>query len=727
LRIRNVVAVIAVLGMCLLQTACGTSGSSGGGDPGGGVAPTITTQPKSQTVTAGQNVTFSVVATGTGSLSYQWQKNNSNISGGTAASYTFTAESSDNNATFRVVVSDSTGSTTSNTATLTVNAAAAKPTITTQPANLTVTAGQTATFTVVATATGQLTYQWQKGSTNPANISGATSATYTFTTASTDNGDVFRVVVSDSAGSTTSNTATLTVNTAQPPPPSSVSVLTYHNDNQRTGLNANETILTTSNVNQNTFGKLGFMAVDGLVDAEPLYVSNLTVAGAAHNVLFVATEHDSVYAFDADTFAQLWKVTVLGSGETSSDDRGCGQVEPEIGITSTPVIDLKAGTHGTIFVVAMSKNGATYFQRLHALDITNGAEQNGSPTTITATFPGIGANSSGGHVIFDPSQYKERSALLLLNGVIYTTWASHCDADPYTAWLMAYSESTFQQTSVLNITPNGTRGAFWGAGAGPSADTSGNFYVLSGNGTFDDTLDSNMLPVNADFGNGFLKISTANNTMAVADYFNMSDTDTETANDTDLGSGGSMVLPDLKDSSGNTWHLAVGAGKDGRIYVVNRDVMGKFNTSNDNAIYQELDNALPGGVWSTSAYFKNAVYYGPQGSNLRMFTISNAKLSTTPSSTSGNAFGYPGATPSISANGTSNGIVWAMLSGSTGVLYAFDATNLGTMLYNSNQAPNSRDQYSTNTNCKFVTPVIANGKVYVPTATGVVVFGLLGQ
>lgn len=709
--------------MCLLQTACGTSGSA---NSGGGAAPAITTQPKSQTATAGQSVTFSVVATGTGSLSYQWQKNNSNVSGGTTASYTFTAESSDNNATFRVMVTDSNGTTPSNTATLTVNATPVKPTITTQPANLTVTAGQAATFTVVATGTGQLTYQWQKGSTNPANISGATSATYTFTTASTDNGDVFRVVVSDSAGSATSNTATLTVNTTQPPP-SSVSVLTYHNDNQRTGLNASETILTTSNVNQSTFGKLGFMAVDGLVDAEPLYVSNLTVAGAAHNVLFVATEHDSVYAFDADTFAQLWKVTVLGSGETSSDDRGCNQVEPEIGITSTPVIDLKAGTHGTIFVVAMSKNGSAYFQRLHALDITNGAEQNGSPTTITATFPGIGANSSGGNVIFDPSKYKERSALLLLNGVIYTTWASHCDADPYTGWIMAYSESTFQQTSVLNITPNGTRGAFWGAGAGPSADTSGNFYVLSGNGTFDDTLDSNMFPVNADFGNGFIKISTTANTMAVADYFNMSDTDTETANDTDLGSGGSMVLPDLKDNSGNTWHLAVGAGKDGRIYVVNRDVMGKFNTSNDNAIYQELDNALPGGVWSTSAYFNNAVYYGPQGSNLLMFTISNAKLSTSPSSSSGNAFGYPGATPSISANGTLNGIVWAMLSGSTGVLYAFDATNLGTMLYNSNQAPNSRDQYSTNGNCKFVTPVIANGKVYVPTATGVVVFGLLGQ
>jgi hypothetical protein len=463
--------------------------------------------------------------------------------------------------------------------------------------------------------------------------------------------------------------------------------------------------------------------VDGLVDAEPLYVSNLTIAGSSHNVAFVATEHDSVYAFDADTFAQLWKVTVLGSGETSSDDRGCGQVEPEIGITSTPVIDLKAGAHGTIFVVAMSKNGGTYFQRLHALDLTTGAEESGSPTTVTATFPGTGENSSGGNVIFDPAQYKERSALLLLNGTIYTTWASHCDNDPYTAWIMAYSESTLKQTSVLNLTPNGGRGAFWGAGAGPSADSSGNFYVLSGNGTFDDTLNSSGFPINSDFGNGFLKISNTDNIVAVADYFQMFDTDSESGADTDLGSGGSFVLPDLKDNANNTWHLAVGAGKDGRIYVVNRDMMGKFNTSNDNAIYQELDGALPGGVWSTGAYFNNAVYFGPVGNPLEAFSISNAKLSTSPSSTSSNSFGYPGATPSISANGTSNGIVWAIENGSTGVLHAYEATSLATELYNSNQA-GGRDQFTTNSDCKFVTPMIANGQVFVPTNTGVVVFGI---
>jgi hypothetical protein len=257
------------------------------------------------------------------------------------------------------------------------------PSITAHPSNQTVTVGQTATFSVAATGTSPLTYQWQKGTSN---ISNATFSSYTTPPAtSADDGDAFRVIVTNSAGNATSNPATLTVN-SQPPPPSTANILTYHNDNARTGQNLGETTLTTANVNSTTFGRLGFLPVDGLVDAEPLYVSNLTVAGTSRNVVFVATEHDSVYAFDADTFAQLWKVTLLGIAETASDVRNCDQVAPEIGITSTPVIDLKAGTNGTIFVVAMSKKGSSYFQRLHALNLTTGAEQTGSPTTIQATF-----------------------------------------------------------------------------------------------------------------------------------------------------------------------------------------------------------------------------------------------------------------------------------------------------------------------------------------------------
>src|SRR3989475_10540327 len=360
-------------------------------------------------------------------------------------------------------------------------------------------------------------------------------------------------------------------------------VLTYHNDNARTGQNLNETLLTLSNVNSTNFGKLGFLSVDGKVDAQPLYVSNLTVAGSQHNVVFVVTEHDSVYAFDADTLAQLWKVTVLSSGETTSDDHKCGQVTPEIGITSTPVIDLSAGPNGTIFVVAMSKdNFGNYHQRLHALDVTTGAKLSGSPKEIQATYPTAG----GGTTTFAPGQYKERAGLLLLNGVIYTSWASHCDIAPYSRWDRGYGDSMLQQLNVFNFTPNGSEGSVWMSGAGPAADSLGNIYFLAANGTFDTTLSANGFPVNGDYGNAFIKLSTSGN-LSVADYFTMHNTVAESNVDQDLGSGGALVLPDLTDSLGHTLHLAVGAGKDAIIYIVNRDSMGKFNSTSDN-IYQEI-------------------------------------------------------------------------------------------------------------------------------------------
>jgi hypothetical protein len=221
-------------------------------------------------------------------------------------------------------------------------------------------------------------------------------------------------------------------------------------------------------------------------------------------------------------------------------------VTPEIGITSTPVIDLSAGSHGVIYMVGMSKDG-NYFQRLHALDITTGAEITGSPVTIQATYP-----NQSGQTTFDPKQYKERAALLLLNGVIYTTWASHCDDGPYTGWIMGYNETTLQQTTVLNVIPNGSDGAIWMAGDGPAADSLGNFYFLDANGTFDNTLDANGFPMNADYGNAFIKISSASNTLKVADYFTMHNTTSESNADQDLGSGGEILLPDLTDSVGNT-------------------------------------------------------------------------------------------------------------------------------------------------------------------------------
>jgi hypothetical protein len=589
------------------------------------------------------------------------------------------------------------------------------PAISSQPSTLTVTTGQTATFTVSATGTAPLAYQWYM---NTAAV-GTDSSTLTITqTPVSDNAAQIYVTISNTAGTITSNTVTLNVNSA--PPPSNVNVLTYHNDLARSGQNLNETILTPASLSSSSFGKIGFLSVDGLVDAEPLYASGLTVSGATHNVVLVVTENDSAYAFDADTFAQLWKVSVLGANETASDNRGCGQVTPEIGITSTPVIDLSAGSHGVIYMVGMSKDGnGNYFQRLHALDLTTGAEISGSPVTIQATYP-----NQSGTTTFDPKQYKERAALLLLNGVIYTTWASHCDDAPYTGWIMGYSETTLQQTTVFNVIPNGSEGAVWMAGDGPAADSLGNFYFLDANGTFDTTLDANGFPINSDYGNAFIKISTASSTLKVADYFTMHNTTSESDADQDLGSGGEILLPDLIDNIGNTWQLAVGAGKDGHIYVVNRNLMGKFNTNNDNAIYQEISsNGLGGGSYATPAYFNNAVYYGAVSDSLKAFSIVNAKLVAPAGSQSSSGFAYPGTTPGISANGTSAGIVWAVENqNGNGVLHAYDATNLGNELYNSIQAANGRDNFSDN---KFVTPMIANGKVYVGTPTGVAVFGSL--
>lgn len=500
--------------------------------------------------------------------------------------------------------------------------------------------------------------------------------------------------------------------------PGTARVLTYHNDVARTGQNLDEKVLTLHNVTPGQFGKVGFLNTDGLVDAEPLYVSNLDVGGQPHNVVFVATEHDSVYAFDADTSSQLWNVTVLSANETPSDDRGCAQVTPEIGITSTPVIHFN-GTGGIMYLVAMSKDrNGNYFQRLHALDVTSGAEIPGSPTTIEATYPNL-----KGHTTFDPKQYKERASLLLLNNIVYTSWASHCDNGEYTGWIIGYDANTMNQAEVLNLTPNGDDGAVWMSGAGPAADSEGNIYLLDANGTFDQQLNSSGFPVSGDFGNAFLKLSTVGRKLAVADYFNMHNTAAESGRDEDLGSGGALVLPDLQDVSGKTWQLAVGAGKDRRIYLVNRNSMGKYTPKKNAGIYQQINGALIGPVFSMPAYFNNTLYFGSVNDNLKAFTISNAKIVPEPTSKSTAHFAYPGTTPSISANGFSDAIVWAVEArgSDAGVLHAYDAKDLSHELYNSAQT-RGRDAFADN---KFITPMIANGRVFVGTLTGVMVFGLL--
>jgi hypothetical protein len=659
---------------------------------------------------------------------------------GTAATVTLTAATGTAVESGTVTFTGTSGSLT-HTASLALTVVAAPPaadfTLTLTPQSLTVSPGSGQTVQVTATAlngfTGTTTVMLSglpagvTSSPNPITLAPGATQTVTLTAANTAAAATGNVVFTGTSGSLT-HTAILALKVAA----AGTSVTTYHNDNARDGWNSSETVLTPQTVNATTFGKLRELPVDGKVDAQPLYVSSLSVAGQTHNVLITVTEHGSAYAFDADGGSQLWQVSTLGTNETTSDDHGCSQITPEIGITDTPVIDRGYGTNGAVFLVAMSKDTqGAYHQRLHALDLTTGAELAGSPSEIQAAYPGTGYGSSNGMQVFAPGQYAERVGLLLMNGQIYMAWTSHCDQDPYTGWLMAYSESTLQQTGVFNMTPNGPssphyangEGSVWMSGAGLGGDTQGNIFFLDANGTFDATLDGSGFPAQGDFGNSFMKISTSGNKLTAADYFATYNTQSESAADEDLGSGGSMLLPDLVDAGGTTRHLAVGAGKDTNIYVVDRDNMGKFNSSSNNSVYQEVPNGLGGGVFSAPAYFNNTVYYAAVGDHLKAFPVTQARLATTPAAQSANTFSFPGATPSISSNGTQNGIVWAIESqGAAGVLHAFDPTNLASELYDSNQAPGNRDHFSYN---KYVPPMIANGKVFVGTTNSVAVFGLL--
>jgi hypothetical protein len=503
-------------------------------------------------------------------------------------------------------------------------------------------------------------------------------------------------------------------------------VLTNHNNNMRTGWNPSETALNLKTVNFNTFGKLFMIATDGRVDAQPLYAPSVAIANKGmHNLLFVATENDTVYGFDADSGATLWKSSVLVTGEVPSDDRGCSQVTPKIGVTSTPVVDLAAGPHGTIYLVAMSKDSkSTYHQRLHALDISTGKEEFGGPVEIAAKYPGTGDNSENGFVVFDPKKYKDRAGLLLLNHVVYTTWASHCDDRPYTGWVLGYNENTLAQQYVLNVTPNGSGGAIWGAAAGPAADSNGNIFFLDANGTFDPTLNSSGFPVDGDYGNGILKLSIKKGQLTVSDYFNMFNTVSESDADEDLGSGGGMVIPNFKDGNGVMHQLVVGAGKDRNIYLANRMKMGKFDANNNSQLYQELTSSLAGPMFSAPAFAGGTIYYGALGDTIKAFPFnSKGMLNAKPASETASTFRSPGATPSISGNTSQNMILWAVENTDPAVLHAYNAKDLSVELYNSSQAPHGRDHFGNG--IKYVAPTIANGKVYVGTATGVGVLGLL--
>ena len=505
------------------------------------------------------------------------------------------------------------------------------------------------------------------------------------------------------------------------------SVLTSHNDNARSGLNCNETVLTPANVASTNFGLLFNQPVDGFVYAQPLVMTNVTIPSqGVHNVVFVATEHDSVYAFDADDNSgsnslPLWQTSFINPAEgvtsVSSADVGCDAILPEIGITSTPVID---PVSGTIYVEAKTKettNGMTTFvHRLHALDIGTGAEKFGGPVVIQVSVPGAGdGNDGAGNVPFNPLTQLNRPGLLLSQGVVYLAYGSHCDIDPYHGWVIGYDAYTLALTNVFNTSPNGEEVGIWQSGNGPAADTDGNIFVMTGNGSFDSTT-------NGDYGDSFLRLSPTNG-LQLVDYFAPSNQQALSDADKDLGSGGVMLLPDAVGSADHP-HLLVGCGKKGTIYLVDRDSMGEFNSAYDNVV-EELPGAV-GGIWSSPAFFNNTIYFWGANDVLKAFPISEAFISPTPSALGPDNFGYPGATPSISADGTNNGIVWIVendrfRNNGLAILHAYDATNVASELYDSvlvnvNQDPGKA--------VKFAVPTIANGKVYVGGQYTLAVYGL---
>ena len=516
-------------------------------------------------------------------------------------------------------------------------------------------------------------------------------------------------------------------------------VLTWRYDNTHQGQNTQETILTPTNVNTNTFGKLFSQSVDGEVYAQPLYVSNLTINGATHNVLFIADEHDSVYAFDADNnggmnSGPLWQASMIStahgaaSGATtvpSSDvQSGTGDINPEIGITSTPVID---ATTQTIFLVAKSKENGNYVQRLHALNLLNGSERPGSPVVLTASAPGNGNGSSGGTLSFSALWENNRPALGLFNGNVYIGFAAHGDDGPWHGWVLVYNETTLSQTAAMCTSPNGDGSGIWSSGAGFPIDTvsaNGRLFLVTGNG---DLSSYPPLSNNVDFGESILRYDLSNSGIAITDAFTSFNQSALTGSDLDQGAGGVLMLP---DQPGTYPHLLVEVGKEGRILVLNRDNLngyaGPNAGSNTNAV-QDITGALAGGLWSTPAYWNGNVYMWASNDTLKMFPLTNGVLATRSSVQSSATSGFPGATPVISSNGTENGIVWALRtdqynSNGPTVLYAFNATDPAQEYYDSGQNPTRDDAGQA---IKFQVPVVTNGKVYVGVGTQVDVYGLL--
>jgi hypothetical protein len=605
-------------------------------------------------------------------------------------------------------------------------------TISVSPTSATLTVSKGQQFTATVGGTSDTSVTWAVDGTAGGNATVGVISNAGLYTAPASAGS-HTVSVTSVADTTKSAKASVAVNSVPPPPPppppSGIAVLTERYDLARTGQNLSETILKPSNVNSSTFGKIASFSVDGVVYAQPLYVSNLNIGGGKHNVVFVATEHDSVYAFDADATSPIvyWQDKFIDASNNimtvPTADVG-STIFPEVGITGTPVIDLK--NQVMYFVVFTKENGAQYVQRLHAVDITTGDEKNGSPVVIQGSVPGDSDwNSDGnGNVIFDPQHHLQRPGLLLLNGVVYIAFGSHGDNPQYHGWIFAYDASTLHQLGIWNTTPNGHAGAIWHGGTGLSADSNGNIYAVTSNGDFDlsfggpNASDSVVKLTFDKSASGPAKAFT------VADYFTPDNQNTLAAEDNDLGSSGLLLIPGT--------HLGTVAGKEGSIYVVDLNRLGHYDASDNSNAVQFLPTMLGdpnnGGTdenFSTASFFNGSVYYIGDHDTIKQFAFNGDQLSNAPVDMSQDSYDELGAQAVISASGTSNAILWAIeyvAGGTAGELRAYDATGVSKELYTSSQA-GGRD--SLNGAVKFSVPTVANGKVYVGTHNKLLIFGLL--
>lgn len=522
---------------------------------------------------------------------------------------------------------------------------------------------------------------------------------------------------------------------ASNPVPTASSMLTYHNDNTRCGANTNETALTLGNVNSSSFGCLFSYPVDGAIYAQPLVVTNVNIPGkGVHKVVYVATEHNGVFAFDADNAGPggglLWSTNLGISAVTPNNDFGnrygaYHDLVPQVGNTGTPVID---PTTGTLYLDAFTHEGTNlYYHRIHALDITTGHERPYSPVVVAASVPGTGVGGSNGVIVFQAEQQLQRPGLTLAGGMLFVAYGSYADTDPYHGWVLGFNATNLALVPgyIFNTTPNATtsafgvnagEGALWMGGNGLCVDANTNLFFETANGSFSENTNG------GDYGDSFIRLSTTNG-LGVADYFTPHDQATLQANDTDLGSGGPVLLPDDAGSAAHP-HLITGSGKSGTIYLLDRDGLGRFNSTNDSQIVQELPGTI-GTVFGTPAYFNHLLYYQSFSHVMDAFSLTNGVLSSSPVSQSSISFGFPGATPAISANGTNNVIVWAIQadaysSGGPAVLHAFNGTNLAQELYNSSQNL-ARD--NPGPAVKMTVPTIVGGKVYVGASSNLAVFG----